>query len=483
MPGPVRIAAGVGHPGDAGARVGVYRAFDDPRHGRSGAGRVGVGVEELLPHRREVDQVIRVPEVLLRDLELGHERRLRHGAEERVERLARLEVERAVLDLDEHVFPESAVERHELQVRALDAIGIDVGVVHERAVHHDAAVRRDGIGQHVGAIGVRAPVVLRAGLAFTVGLHDESAEVWNDRVDLVGLLLPPARDCRIVGIGVVEATDEPGRGEIGREVHPQTVGPERTGQCGRFLQVLARQRSRIGVDAVDDRAVDADRRVGARVVFDPRIDDTRQIVPLPQGLAGIAALDGAVEIVPVIEQAALEPRALHDVERGERLARLDEPQQVERAIECAGIALRRDDGHPVTRQPGGADHVALCSLPLENVGPAKLSREGGAWRDDDQRAVAVHAILPRGGNAQQPLQPSHQLALDGAGGRRRRVHDYGRERGPVRVALARIVDRHVAQPEVVARLRASGAREGESEQRGADHAREHPHHDEPPDRS
>ena len=86
---------------------------------------------------------VRVAEVLLRDLQLGHERRLRHRAEQRVERLARLEVERAVLHLHEArcrgSVPSSGTNS---SVGALDAVGVDLRVVDERAPHHDAAVRR-----------------------------------------------------------------------------------------------------------------------------------------------------------------------------------------------------------------------------------------------------------------------------------------------------------------------------------------------------
>ena len=174
-------------------RVALDRAVDDLGHRATRPLGVGVGVEELLPHRRQVDEVRGLAEVLLRDLQLGHDRRLRHGAEERMERLARLEVEGAVLHLHEDVVAEPAVERHELHVGALDAVGVDVGVVDERAPHHDAAVRRDGVGEHVRAVGVRAAVVLRAGLALAVGLDEEPAEVGDARVDLVRLVAPPVR--------------------------------------------------------------------------------------------------------------------------------------------------------------------------------------------------------------------------------------------------------------------------------------------------
>ena len=100
-------------------------------------------------------------------------------AEQRMERLARHEVDRAVLDLHEHVRPELAVELRELDVGALGAIRIDVLVVDERAPDDVAAVRRDGVGQAVGALGMIAAVVLRARLPFGVGLDEEPAEVGD----------------------------------------------------------------------------------------------------------------------------------------------------------------------------------------------------------------------------------------------------------------------------------------------------------------
>ena len=85
--------------------------------------------------------MLRLPEVLLRRLNLGDDRRLVQRAEQRVERLARHEVDRAVLDLHEHVRPELSVELRELDVGALGAIRIDVFVVDERAPDDVAAVR------------------------------------------------------------------------------------------------------------------------------------------------------------------------------------------------------------------------------------------------------------------------------------------------------------------------------------------------------
>src|SRR3954447_12642738 len=105
-----------------------------------------------------------------------------------MERLPRLEIQRPVLYLREDVAPKTSVERHKLGVGALDTIGIDARVVDERAPHDDAAVRRDRVGQDVGAISVRAAVVLRTGLPLAVRLHDEATEVGDAPIDLVRLL-------------------------------------------------------------------------------------------------------------------------------------------------------------------------------------------------------------------------------------------------------------------------------------------------------
>ena len=72
-----------------------------------------VRVERLFEQRAEIGKVRREAEIFLGDLEFHHQRRLRHRAEQRMERFARLEIDGAVLHLHEHVVGELAVERHE----------------------------------------------------------------------------------------------------------------------------------------------------------------------------------------------------------------------------------------------------------------------------------------------------------------------------------------------------------------------------------
>ena len=83
-----------------------------------------------------------------------------------MEWFARLKIERAVLYLYQHIFPELAVERFELVVRLFGPVCRCFVAVNKSAPHHDAIVRRERIGKHVCAVGVGALIILRPGLSF-----------------------------------------------------------------------------------------------------------------------------------------------------------------------------------------------------------------------------------------------------------------------------------------------------------------------------
>ena len=75
------------------------------------------------------------------------------------------------------------------------------------APHHDAAMRRQRVGEHVGAVGVAAAVVLRPRLAFGIGLDQEAAEIGDGAVDLVHLRPPPGPHGGIERIGGLQPAE------------------------------------------------------------------------------------------------------------------------------------------------------------------------------------------------------------------------------------------------------------------------------------
>src|SRR2546430_14452650 len=108
--------------------------------------RVGVRPKYFLPHRSKEREMRVLTEVLLGDLNFHHQRGPGHGAEQGMERLARLEVERYVLLLEQHVVAEHAVERDEFIVRMAHAVAGGLASVDESQPHKEDAVRRHRLG-------------------------------------------------------------------------------------------------------------------------------------------------------------------------------------------------------------------------------------------------------------------------------------------------------------------------------------------------
>src|SRR5262245_27603378 len=113
--------------------------------------------------------MLALAEVFLRRLDFGEDGCLLQRAEERVERLAGLKVERAVFDLQKDVRAELAVELREFDISTPRAVGINILVVNQGAPDNVAAVRGYSVGQDARAFGVIATVILGTGLAFGVG--------------------------------------------------------------------------------------------------------------------------------------------------------------------------------------------------------------------------------------------------------------------------------------------------------------------------
>ena len=91
-------------------------------------------------------------------------------------------------------------------------------------------MRRERVGEHVGAVSMGAAVVLRARLPFRIGLDEEPAEVGDRAIDFVGLVPPPAPDCGIERVGGLQPADLDRRREARREIDPDAVRPPRVGQ-------------------------------------------------------------------------------------------------------------------------------------------------------------------------------------------------------------------------------------------------------------
>ena len=79
----------------------------------------------------------------------------------------------------------------------------------------------------------------------------------------------------------------------------------------------------------------------------------------------------------MVQEPPSDPRTLSDLQGGDRLASLDEAQEVEHAVQRADLTLRRDHGRGVFPYPRGADQVTLVTQRCERLLQAQLCDRRG----------------------------------------------------------------------------------------------------------
>jgi len=234
-----------------------------------------------------------------------------------------------------------------------------------------------------------ARVVLRPGLSLGIGLHQEAAKIRNERVDLLDFGAPPALHGRIERVRALQPTDLDRSAEARGQVDTQAIGPQHSGQCRELLQVGVGQADSACIDVVRHHAVDAHRSAGARVVGITGIEIVGQFVPVPDGFARIAALDCPVQVVPVIQDAALQAGTGGNVEVLEGLLRLDQSQEVKSTVKNADIRVGGDHGDPMAFMRKAAQNVAFGAEAVQFELQARDQRQRLRCADDDT-AIAGH---------------------------------------------------------------------------------------------
>ncbi len=117
-----------------------------------------------------------------------------------------------------------------------------------------------------------------------------------------------------------------------------------------------------------------------------------QLVPLPQRAAGVAALDRAVHVVPVVEHPELHLRPLGDVESIDRLSGLQQAQEVIRAVERADLAGRGDGDAVSLADAAGPDDESFWPGLLEVGGPPEAANQLRVRRCADNDVARTRAF-------------------------------------------------------------------------------------------
>src|SRR5215472_7045253 len=91
-------------------------------------------------------------------------------------------------------------------------------------------------------------------------------------------------------------------------------------------------------------------------------------MPVPDRFASVATLDGAIEIVPVIEDSVPNAWRRGNIEALERLMCLQEPQEMKRAVEHANVIPGGNDDDPTALEGERADDITLRVEAIEIEG-------------------------------------------------------------------------------------------------------------------
>ena len=268
-------------------------------------------------------------EVFLGNLKFRHHRGLPNLVENRSVWFTGLEVEGTVLCLQDNILTEESVLRLELSYCLLHTVlTLMLVAIDETTPHHNAAIWFEGIGKHIGTVGMSAVVVAGTWLSFGVRLYEETAEVGDDRVNLLNLVLPPLRHGRVKRVSRFKAAKNHRCGEVDGQIGLYSVGTEDIRYGFHLIYIYSGEHLRRRVHIVKHRTVDTYGGVGTGIFGDVGTQRRRalitrlakrgtsrrtllalgNLVPKPYTISGISPLNASVEIIPVIKYSDVESR-------------------------------------------------------------------------------------------------------------------------------------------------------------------------------
>ena len=219
-------------------------------------------IKDFFPHRRHRVQIDLLSSILLRELNFKCRVCILHAQKQRRDRLPDLEIEGAVLDLEDHIIHEIPVQRLIDLVRSARTVGFHVppvlqAVVHESPPDDDPAIGFDGAAQHVRAFGVRPAIGVRPGPVLAVRLDQEARQIGDRRPCAARGLVPECLDFRRQRVRRLQAGTQR-KAEVDRNHQPHAERPEQRRKRRQVRKQVRQQplRGSVHVDIVDAQHVD-----------------------------------------------------------------------------------------------------------------------------------------------------------------------------------------------------------------------------------
>ena len=197
--------------------------------------------KEFLPHRCKIGEVLALSQIFLGNLQFCYLRSLLDVVEDRSVWLTGLEVERTILGLQDDVVSELSIHILKLAYGLFHSVfALVVGTIYKASPHDDATVWLDGIGKHVGSLGMSAVVIARTRLSFRISFYQESAKVWNGSINLLCFLLPPLLYLFIQWVCSLGIAQCHRRSKVDAEIHSDAVRTQDVGDDLHLINIFCR---------------------------------------------------------------------------------------------------------------------------------------------------------------------------------------------------------------------------------------------------
>ena len=168
-------------------------------------------------------------------------------------------------------------------------------------------------------------------------------------------------DIRVKRVRGGQTADFARSAEAGSQIHLYAVWPHHVSQRCNLHKVLTGKHQGICIDVGDYSAVDADRGIGPCIIFVTGMNVIRQQVPVPDGASGIAAFNGSVKVVPVVEQPQLCCGLFSYRKVVKRRFRFNNPQQVKDAVQDSPLTVGGNHCDISSPLPDTPDYISLLS--------------------------------------------------------------------------------------------------------------------------
>ncbi|MNC31270.1 hypothetical protein D3C75_795850 [compost metagenome] len=266
-----------------------------------------------------------------------------HRSEQWRHWLPNLEIHRSVLDLQEYIIPELAIQRLKVIISRPRTIRRAVppvlhAVIDKAAPNDKSAMRFKRIRQHICSIGMISSISKRSRTMLGIRFDHKTAKVGNMPINAVRRFNPPYLDLIIKRIGSIHSTNRDRSCKVDAQEQRNPIIPEHFCKTSHIRQQLFRNKLRFNlmyIHIINRNRINSHRSKQPRVVTNTRGILNDFSILIKYRVTSITTFDRAVSIIPLIDHTQSVQRAFFRHQFSNALPQGNATKQVKHPIQYA----------------------------------------------------------------------------------------------------------------------------------------------------